>query len=481
MVVDRRALLVVVSLTIFAVASPSLAEGWSRFRGPNGSGVSTGPALPVDLGREENLAWTADVPFGRSTPVVAGERIFLTAAEDGRFSTLAFERDSGSLLWKRSVERARTVDMYHDQDSATPSPVTDGENVYVFFQEAGLLSYDSAGQERWRMPLGPFRNFYGMVGSPVIAGDRLFLVCDQAIGSFLLALDKNSGEVLWREERPGRQESYTTPVLYPDGEAPTALLVFGSGHLEAYDLASGEIHWSVSGLPVGPVASPVLSGDMVFVAGPDHASEPLTPFADLTEKYDANGDGALARSEVEETGYYNHFGFLDVDGSGELTAQDWDTLGSVMTATGWGVFGIRIPTDGGTPEIAWNYRKAVPYMPTPIVLDDVLYTVDAGKVTSLDVDSGEVLHQGRLPKGSEHYASPVVAGGRMYFASLAGAITVIGGGLQWEIVANSPLEEAIYASPVIDDDLLLVRTEKTLYGFAEPPAGESEVEEPAKP
>ncbi len=480
MVVDRRVLLAVVSLTILAVASPSLAESWSRFRGPNGSGVSTGPALPVDLGPEKNVAWVAEVPFGRSSPVLGEDRVFLTAAEDDRFSTLALDRASGVLLWKRSIERGRTEDMYHDQDSATPSPVTDGENVFVFFQEAGLVSYDAEGQERWRVPLGPFRNFYGMVGSPILAGDRLFLVCDQAVGSFLLAVDKDSGEVLWRSERPGRLESYTTPVLYPDAEAPTALLVFGSGYLDAYDLYSGEIHWSVSGLSVGPVASPVLAGDMVFVAGPDHASEPLPPFSGLVEKHDADGNGALARSELTDSGFFNHFGFFDADASGELTQEDWDTLSSAMTAAGWGVFGIRIPTDGGTPEIEWNHRKNVPYMPTPILLDDVLYAVDDDKVISLDAASGKVLHEGRLGKRSQHYASPVAAGGRIYFASLTGAITVIGGGPQWEIVAKSALDESIYASPVIDDELLLVRTESKLYGFIEPPEGGGEEPSPGE-
>ena len=475
MAFDRRLPLAVFSLTVLAFAAPSGAESWSRFRGPNGTGVSTGSALPVEIGPETNVAWVAEVPFGRSTPAVGGTQIFLTAGEGNRFSTLALDRASGALLWKRFVERTRTEDMYHDQDSATPSPVTDGENVYVFFQEAGLVSYDSEGQERWRMELGPFRNFYGMVGSPVVAGSRLLLVCDQAVGSFVLAVDKDSGEELWRKDRPGRLESYTTPVLYPDAENATALLVFGSGHLDAYDLDSGEMQWSVSGLPVGPVASPVMAGDMIFVAGPDHASEPLPPFAGLLEKYDADGDGALVRSELTESGFFNHFGFFDADASGGLTQQDWDTLGAAMTSEGWGVFGLRQPGDGGTPEIAWNHRQNVPYMPTPLLLDGVLYTVDDGIVTSLDGASGEVLHRGRLGKGEQYYASPIAAGGKIYFASLTGGVTVVGGGPQWEVVAASSLDELIYASPVVDGDRLLVRTESKLYGFAEaPPGGEEE-------
>ena len=164
------------------------ADDWPRFRGPNGSGVSDSGALPVEFGPEKNLDWAVDVSFGRSSPAIVGGRVFVTATDGGSLVIEALDQSSGETLWRQTVERSEKAALYHDNDSATPSPVADGSSVFVLFHEMGVVAFDAAsGEERWRHPLGPFRNFYGVSASPVLAGDRLLVVCDQALGSFVLA------------------------------------------------------------------------------------------------------------------------------------------------------------------------------------------------------------------------------------------------------------------------------------------------------
>lgn len=147
--------------------------------------------------------------------MIAGDRVFLTATEGGELVTLALDVSTGRVLWRRGAERAREAKLHRATDSATPSPVTDGSNVYVLFHELGVISYDAEGNERWGHPLGPLRNYYGMAAPPILAGNRLIVVCDQSLGSYALALDTDTGHTLWQTARPRRRESFTTPVLYP--------------------------------------------------------------------------------------------------------------------------------------------------------------------------------------------------------------------------------------------------------------------------
>ena len=203
------------SLLALFLTIPAITEDWTRFRGNNGVGTSASKGLPAEFGPDKNKLWEAEVPFGRSSPVVAGNRIYLTATDDGKFVTMALDRKTGKTLWSNSVKPSRSDEFHSATDSATTTPVTDGKNVYVFFQEFGLVAYDKNGKERWKYEMGPFRNFYSIAASPVLSGNMLYMLCDQAEGSFLVALDKSSGKEKWRRNRPGRLESYTTPILYP--------------------------------------------------------------------------------------------------------------------------------------------------------------------------------------------------------------------------------------------------------------------------
>ena len=459
--------LALIGLTLSLLMSCSGAEDWSRFRGPNGSGVSGATGLPLELGPDENVEWKVSVPFGRSSPVIAKDRIFLTAIQDGKLITMAFHRGSGKLLWQQELERREVAEFHQDTDSATPTPVTDGTNVYAFFHEAGLVSYDAEGKQRWMLPLGPFRNFYGVAASPVLAGEAVVFVCDQAEGSFIMAVDRDTGKELWRRNRPARLESYATPILHPDDIHPRTVLVYGSRWVDAYDLNTGDDVWSIGGLGSGPISSPVLAGGILFVNTQDQAAHGWADFGGILDEHDKDKDGELDREDVADAWLSKHFGWLDADASGAISADDWAHIGAEMVNDNWGVFGIRVPADGGEAAILWNYRKNVPYIPSALVYQGVFYMVHEGIVTSLDPETGELLKRGRLGSGSPKvYASPVAADGKIYIGTLEGQMVVLEPGGEWTVLKTNELGEEIWASPAMADGHIYLRTRGTLYSFA---------------
>ena len=395
-------------------AAPVLAEDWSRFRGPNGAGVSPSRGLPVEFSSSKNVDWAVDVPFGRPLlSAFAGDRIFVTATEGGKLVTLALDRASGKVLWKQALERRETATLYHDNDSATPTPVTDGSNVYVLFHELGLVSYDSSGRERWRHPLGPFRIFYGVSASPVVAGDRVLLVCDQSVGSFVLALDKDTGKPLWRTDRPSRRESYTTPVLYPTvGTARGASSCTARASLTPDDVATGGLAWTLPGVSSVPVSSPLVADGRLFVAGTDQQEEPLPSFAEIATKHDANNDSCLAPGEagvVDE-------GPLRLPRRGRERLRDGRRVEGAQRGDdrrGVGRLRDRAGARAGPAEGPVELPQERALHPLAARLRERLLHGKDGIVTSLDPRTGAVHKRERL--GGEKmkvYASPVRETGR---------------------------------------------------------------------
>jgi outer membrane protein assembly factor BamB len=441
------------------------ADRWFRFRGPNGSGVGAASGLPAELGPERNVAWRTEVPFGRSSPAVGTRQIFLTGIEEGALVVVAIDRTDGSVAWRAGIDRGHTADLHRATDSATPSPVTDGENVYAFFHEAGLVSFDARGKERWRKPLGPFTNYYGIAASPILAGDRLLMLCDQGKGSFLLAVDKETGKELWRRDRPARREAFTTPTLLADG----SILVSGSRWVDAYDPATGKTLWSLGGVGTGPISSPVVDGDLLFVNSIDQASEAPPPFSQLAGEHDGDGDGEISRQELEGSWMQNHFPWINGDGKGGISAEDWQRHVDEVVNDSWGAFAIRLPAGDQAAKVVWNYRRSVPYISSPLVHEGVFYMVKKGILTSLDRASGELIKRGRLGDGSpEVHASLVAADGKLYVAALDGTVAVVELGGEWQVLGVNDLGEEIHATPAIAADRLLVRTRSSLYAFAAP-------------
>ena len=444
------------------------AEEWGRFRGPNGSGVGTARALPTQFSPDQHVAWKANVSFGRSSPVVSGRHIFLTGVEDGQLVVLALERKTGRLAWKRSVEPVRKPKVYNGTDSATPTPVIDGSNLYVLFPDAGVFAFNAEGAKLWQQDLGAYDSFYGLAGSPILAGEQLVVVCDQQNGSFLASFDLRSGKQRWRKKREGRFEAWTTPLLYPGTGNAKELVVFGSGWVDGYLLETGEKLWETSEAGVTPVSSPILAGKILIVNAPNQSGE-MPVWKNFSAGLDIDGDDRLSVSEMEKHDWSGAFGWLDRDGDGFVARSEYEFLRDESNKPTWGATALDLGEAGRhrRPKMVWRYKKNLPYIPTPVVHDGIVYMVKEGGILSaLDIETGKLHKRGRVHKSAgEVYASPIIAGGKLFIATLDGKVIVVQPGAQWEVSAVNDLEEEIHATPAVADSRLLVRTRERLYSF----------------
>jgi outer membrane protein assembly factor BamB len=452
------------------------ASDWSRFRGPNGSGVIQSQTLPVEFGPGKNVVWKAVLPPGHSSPVLSRDRIFLTAFEGAALLTFCLDRSSGAILWRRQSPRDREEKLDERNSPASPTPATDGENVYVFFGDYGLLSYDRAGNERWRIPLGPFTNAYGMGSSPIVVGDQIILVCDQSVGSFMIAVGKDDGQVRWKVERPESRTGHSTPVVYQPPQGPLQLLVPGSFHLSAYAAETGEKIWWVSGLSFEMKCTPAMGDDLVYVHGYASSQQVSIPPFEAVLAKDTDGDGRFSRDEVPDEQAKSWFRLMDLDGDGYLNASEWRYYQSARATSG----GLLAFSLGGRGDMTgsnfrWRYDKSVPQLPSSLFHRGVLHTVnDNGVLTSFRPATGEVLAQGRIQGAiDKFYASPVAADGKIFMVSESGKVAVLKTDGSLEVLAVNDLDELCYATPAIADGRIYIRTRSALYCFAELPRGEA--------
>lgn len=454
---------------IFAAAVNGSGDEWLQFRGPNGSGIAEVAALPSEFGPGKNLRWKTTVPFARSSPIVTRDRVFLTSSEGEKLITISLDRKTGKVLWQREVVRPRRMLIYRANDPASPSPVSDGKNVYAFFGEFGLISYGPDGAERWRLPLGPFNSFYGMAGSPVLAGNTLVMVCDHRANSFITAVDARNGEVLWKTNR-NNFEGYSTPVIYTPKKGSAQVIVLGSSSLDAYSLNTGERLWWVRQVGSYPKGVPVLSGDMVYVCAEGGDQPFLPPFEDSLKKEDKDNDRRIHRDEMKANAEFaEHFGWLDANNDNYVDQAEYDFV-RTSTMAGHGVTAIRLGGRGDltATNVAWRLKKTYPNIPAPLIYQGVMYLMkEGGIVTSLDPQTGQVLKTGRTPAAlEEYYSSPVAADGKVFMLSASGKATVLKAGAQWDILAVNDLSEECWATPAIAGDSLYIRTRNSLYSFS---------------
>lgn len=463
---------VVVSVFSLAALWTVCAQAqWGQFRGPNGSGVGPTATFPSDLSPATQARWTAEIPFGQSSPVVANGRVYLTASEGDRLVTLSFDGDTGRQVWRREIARTHAHTIYRANDPASPTPVADAQGVVAFFPDFGLVAYARDGAERWRYPLGPFRNFYGMGASPVVIGDLVVLVCDQQAGSFILALDREGGAVKWTRDRPGRTVGWATPIVFRPPSGPPQLVVLGSTHVDGYDLGTGAPapRWWMRVASNGGLGTPVTSGDTVLVSTLA-ASEPWIPaYASVAAKYDRDKDQRLSPEEFKTDELADHFGWLDDNSDGFVDSREWDAARDMGTGE-FGVLAIRPGEATGQlapTAIRWRFRKNLPFVAAPLLYQNVLYLVrDGGIITSVDPSSGTLLKEGRTKEAlGQYFASPVAADGKVYLASSEGKLTVLRAGAQWEVLGVSDFGDEISATPALGDGRIFVRTRGRLYCF----------------
>ncbi len=455
-------------LAFFLAASTTYAENWSRFRGPNGSGVSEDTGFPTEFGPEKNLLWQTAVRPAKSSPVLTARHVFLTASVDESLYTQCFDRKSGKLLWEKSIERRRKPLVNKLNDPAAITPVTDGENVYVLFQDWGLLSYDASGNLRWKAPLGPFSNSHGLGISPIVADGLIIVQVDQFADSFIAAFDLKNGETVWKTNRM-ESESWSTPVLYrPAGGAPQILTV-GDRMFGAHQLKTGQRTFTESSMAGAMVASPTLKGDTLYAFGYNFG-KPLS-FDGPLSKRDKDGDGQLAENEYEGSVWLTGMAKFRGNQDGVLDREEWDAVQSRYAGPS-PLVAMRLEpgADGETllTRELWRYEKSFKFViPSPLIYDKVLYYVkNGGILAAIDAETGKMLKQGRVKDALDPYsASPVAADGKIYLASEGGKVAVLKPGADWEVIAVNDLKEEIFATPALSDGKIFVRTTERLYCF----------------
>ncbi len=442
------------------------AADWPRFRGPNGAGSSGAKGLPVEFGRHKNVAWKRSVPAGKSSPVIAGERIFLTAHEGDKRIVLCLDRESGAELWRRHVIAERTEPRHPLNDPASPTPVSDGANVYAFFSEFGLAAYGPNGELLWRVPLGPFEISQGMGASPILADGKVILIADQAKSSYLAAFDTDNGEMLWKTERPDGSGAFSTPTIRLTDSAEE-IVVSGQTELAGYSANTGEKLWWLPGFAKLSKGSPTV-GDGVIYINVKGIGEFVPDFDTFAEGNDVDGDGQVSVAEAPDEPARKSLEGLDTNGDGTVSKIEYDAPIRAETAAG-GVWAVLPRGDGEQSEssVLWRYQKALPNVPTPLFHAGATYLVRNGGIfTSLDANTGAVHKQGRLREAMGHYyASPIVADGKIYVVSEAGKVVVIRAIPEWEVLATNDLQENVYATPAVAADRLYIRTMSALYCF----------------
>ena len=425
-------------VALFSLTTVGFAANWPQWRGPDGSGISTEKNLPAEWTPTKNIKWKTPIAGrGHSSPIVWGNKIFLTTAIEGElvpdakaakhmidgkeyvhpdsvganhkhtFKVIALNRDTGKILWETVAWEGTPYDNRHRKSSyAASTPATDGKLVYAFFGSEGLYAFDFNGKPAWNAQLGKM----GTVGmgtgtSPILYENLVIVQCDEENGesSFIVALDKKTGKEVWRTPRKV-QVSWSTPLLVRTAKR-AELVTSGTELVISYDPATGKELWRHKGVESNAIPSPVANNETVFVV------------AGFPAKI------ALA---------------IKLGGSGDLT---------------------------GTPNVPWTYAKGTAYVPSPILYGDYLYlTTDRGILTCIDAKTGEVKYEGgRIPIPATFTASPVAFEGKILLTSEDGDTFIVKAGPKHEILATNSIGEAVYASPAIADGSIFIRGEKNLY------------------
>jgi len=399
------------------MASPVRAD-WPHWRGEGGNGVSLTAKPPVEFGPERNLRWKTELPGrGSSSPVVVGERVFVTTAvpvegEPGLldFRLLCLDRETGREQWSRSCVRAMPHEGTHETNGfASASPCTDGKRVYAHFGSRGLHCFTLAGEPLWSRDFGDMtvRNGFGEGSSPTLAGELIIVPWDHEGPSLLFALDTLTGKTVWETPRD-EPTCWATPLVVADAGGTTQVVMNGQNAARGYDLATGKELWRCGGQTVRPCASAVAAGGTAWIG----------------------------------SGFRGAFlGAFDLAGRGDLA---------------------------GGPHVLWTKQSGTPDVASPLLSGGRLtyYKEKSGLLTCVDAATGQPHYQTeRIPGVARTYASPVAAGGRVYLTDRSGRITVIEDAAALKVVAENDVGEGVDATPAPAGESLFVRGERHLFRF----------------
>ena len=442
----------ILALILLAVGiTAARAQNWPQFRGPSATGVSEGAAKPVkwDASTSQNLRWKTPIPgLAHSSPVVWGNKIFVTTAvssapkDETRFGlygdvepvkndpqhawkVFAIDKSTGKILWERTAYDGMPKVKRHPKSThADSTPATDGKYLIVNFGSAGLYAYNLDGKLLWKQDLGvldagwfydaDYQWEYG--SSPTIYKNLVIVQADIQKDSFIAAYDIKTGKQVWktpREEIP----SWGSPTVY-EGKLRSELITNGAKAIRGYDPATGKELWRLGPMSEITTPTPFVAHDLIFVTS---GYAPIQPIYAIRP-----------------------------GGNGDLTLKDGKE---------------------SSEFIAWSKQRGGPYMPTPIVYGDLLYTCsNQGVLTAYNAKSGDRIYQERLGgTGGAFTASPVASDGKIYFSSEDGDVFVVKAGPAYELLAKNPVGEVMMATPAISDNLVIVRTISHLFAFGEAP------------
>jgi outer membrane protein assembly factor BamB len=465
MIHDRVRGMVLIWLACTTILS---ASDWPRFRGPNGTGVSPDLGLPGEIDQGKNVAWSIKIPKGNSSPIVVNGRVFLTAHEGDQRIVLCFGAVTGRQLWRKNITRARTETFHPINGPTTPTPASDGNRIFVFFPEIGLLAYDHDGKELWRTRLGPFASLQGLAVSPVYVEGKIVLLVDTPDEAYLTSFDAITGKQAWKVERPTNiLGSYATPTLYVRAGEETQIVVAGAEELTGYEAKTGARVWWARGVTAAPVAPPFVLGDSVYTV--ESAGENWPSFSVPLGFFDKNRNRKIEVGEyANDPIWARQFISIDKklgDGDKEITEEEYQKAEKV---TGGGLVRTRL---GGTGDVSqshvlWRYTKGTGTLAGALLYQNILYIIKDGIVSTFDPESGELLRQERIKNAlGDYYASPVAADGKIYLVNQEGKTTVLKAGADWQILSTGDLGEQVIATPAIADGYIYFRTEETLFCF----------------
>lgn len=461
------------AVVVLVLASDVKAEDWQQFRGPRSSGLSrSNRSLPVELSKSSLIVWKTPTAPGHSSPVVSQDRIFMTGAEGEKLFTFALDRATGKKLWQVEAPHDKLEEIHKTGSYAQSSPATDGEIVVSFFGSSGLFAYDKNGVPLWSHRMGPFKNDFGAGSSPIIDGERVILLQDHDVESFIAAYDKKTGKELWRTDRSEFTRNYSTPVIW-EVNGKKQIVVSATLRVIGYDFETGSEVWTVRGVSRIVNMSPIVGPDNVlyvatFSPGNDSDNR-VTPLR-VEELFaaDADGNGTIEESEFPDHPFKTRFTQIDRDKDGHITKDEYQSVAR-QHSDGKNVFLAVSPGGRGDvtkTHVRWEQTKQFPYCPSPLYYDGRLYMVkDGGIFSVLDAATGKVLKHVRLKATGNYYASPVGGDGKVYLINQLGVMTIVSTETGWKELHTVDLEGDGHATPAIADGRIYARVGDQLYCF----------------
>ena len=466
---------------------------WPQFRGPNGAGVSL-DAAPIEFGPGKNELWRVPLDAGHSSPCIVGDAIFLTTfqKDQKKLAVVCLNRANGEIRWHREVPTDQIERGHPSFNPASSTPAADGERVVAYFGSFGLICFDVNGEHLWEQRIPLAKSFAGNAASPIIAGDRVILYRGNYTDHFLLALDKTTGRELWKvpqaERFTGEMACTAVPIV-----SDNQLIVHTARSVQTFDLSSGSQIW-VTKCATTATTTPVLAGNEIIVAAWNKMGEPdLRPpfpdFNELIDQHDRNGNNTIERDEFPTLWIFHRpegieapmnggkIGFKWVDQNQDMTldADEWANRVRELESfraqyKTHGMLSIPLDSQGIVTHdrIRTLATRDIPEVPSPVYDGSYLYFVkNGGILTCIDLESGKQVYRMRTTGRGTHYASPIIADGKLYTVAGKGRFTVLTTGPNPKILATNEMRDRVYATPAIVDGILYVRTHSALFAFGE--------------